>query len=89
MWQQFDHPKSTVYLYSAHLDNRPYTHKTPMIRIFAASTANYWGQEFKCQVWFEGQEYPEVSRVTSGNYLGFADYVVPQKDDAIVPHSFL
>lgn len=89
MWQRFDHPKATVYLYSAHLDNRAITRKTPMIRIFAASTANYSGAQFKCQVWFEGQDFPEVSKVVDGSYLGFAKYVTPQIDDAITPHSFM
>ena len=89
MWQEFEHSKATVYLYSAHLDNRAYTHKTPLIRIFAAADINYHGYAFKCQIWFEGQEYPEISKVEAGDYLGFADYVVPQKDDANTPHSIM
>ena len=90
VWQRFDQPDITIFLYSAHLDMRE-NNPEPCVRIFATMSRpeiNQTSYPF-CQIWTQGSDEPVSVRATNFRFTGW-EGIWNKTDTSIMttPHMF-
>ncbi|XP_053644577.2 uncharacterized protein [Cherax quadricarinatus] len=62
-WQVLQLSNNTLYLYSAFYDNRTSSKSKPSIRILGMANSLQPTTETNCQIWYDGQSFPVISKV--------------------------
>ena len=68
-WQTFSTNNGTFYLYGAYYDNRTLVGSTAHIRLLGMIDRLQVKVQTHCQLWFEGEFEPVISKVTSYYYM--------------------
>ncbi|XP_063854098.1 uncharacterized protein LOC135096507 isoform X2 [Scylla paramamosain] len=73
-WQVLHTTNGTFYLYSAFFDNRPASPEKPSVRILAMADRVTPAVTIRCQLWYEGEEDPVVTKVSEYKYIWVKSY---------------
>ncbi|XP_045107742.1 uncharacterized protein LOC123502643 [Portunus trituberculatus] len=94
-WQVLHTTNGTFYLYSAFFDNRPASPEKPSVRILAMVDRVTPAVTTRCQLWYEGEKEPIVSKISEYKYIWVKSYgnykngiLQPYLLQCIVPKDF-
>lgn len=73
-WQVLHTTNGTFYLYSAFFDNRPRSPGKPSVRILAMVDRITPAVTTRCQLWYDGEKEPVVTKVSEYKYIWVQSY---------------